>query len=125
MHKYMAINRGTKGLQVLQTRRDVARQYESVYVHAPCMQSWSSIAERDVRAAVLLLLAARCKGSLEDTAAVGGSSFFFDVLEDADPRVRHTAASFLQVCQLLNSSFHWLLCYRNMFISFMMDDHPS
>ncbi len=61
--------------------------------------------ERDVRTAVLLLLAARCKGSPDDTAAIGGSSFFFDVLEDADPRVRHIAASFLQVCSDSSSTF--------------------
>ena len=71
----------------------------------PCMQSWSSLTERDVRTAVLLLLAARCKGSPDDTAAIGGSSFFFDVLEDADPRVRHIAASFLQVCSDSSSTF--------------------
>ncbi|BDA44179.1 hypothetical protein COCOBI_05-3630 [Coccomyxa sp. Obi] len=72
-------------------------------------RSWSSITERDVRAATLLLLAARCKGSPDDTAAIGGSSFFFDVLEDADPRVRHTAATFLQAHFMVSqpSAYRW------------------
>lgn len=68
-----------------------------VCLYTFCLQAWSSTTERDVRAAMLLLLAARCKGSLGDTAAIGGSSFFVNVLNDRDPRVRHISASFLQV----------------------------
>ena len=51
---------------------------------------------RDVRAALLLVLIARC--SL-DTAALqqaGGEGVFVDLLSDSDPRVRFHAATFLQ-----------------------------
>lgn len=59
-------------------------------------QAWSGAMKKDMRAAILLLLAARCKGSLADTHAAGGSSSFVDMLSDSDPRIRHIAASFLQ-----------------------------
>ena len=51
----------------------------------------------DVRLALLLLLLGRC---FEDDAALahaGGEGMIVDILADADARLRHHAASFLQV----------------------------
>lgn len=51
---------------------------------------------RDVRAAILLLLIARC--SLDNAALqqAGGEGIFVDLLSDMDPRVRFHASTFLQ-----------------------------
>ena len=52
---------------------------------------------REVRLALLLLLLGRC---FEDDAALahaGGEGMVVDILGDADARLRHHAASFLQV----------------------------
>lgn len=51
---------------------------------------------RDVRAAILLLLIARC--SLDNAALqqAGGEGIFVDLLSDMDSRVRFHASTFLQ-----------------------------
>ena len=51
---------------------------------------------RNVRAAILLLLIARC--SLDNAALqqAGGEGVFVDLLSDMDPRVRFHASTFLQ-----------------------------
>lgn len=51
----------------------------------------------DVRAAVLLLLVARCKGNAAALSAAGGVNVFLALLRDGDVRIRHIAAAFLQV----------------------------
>lgn len=53
--------------------------------------------QADLRAAVLLLLVARCKGSPAALTAAGGVNTFLALLKDDDVRVCHIAAAFLQV----------------------------
>lgn len=49
----------------------------------------------DARAAVLLLLMARCAGDAAALRALGGAAFFSGLLGEADARVRHYAAVFV------------------------------
>ena len=51
----------------------------------------------DLRAAVLLLLVARCKGNAAALSAAGGVNIFLALLRDGDVRICHIAAAFLQV----------------------------
>lgn len=51
---------------------------------------------RDVRAAVFLLLIARCSLDKVALQQAGGEGLFVDLLADSDPRVRFHAAVFLQ-----------------------------
>lgn len=51
----------------------------------------------DVRLAVLLLLLGRCHGDDAALAHAGGEGMIVDILADADARLQHHAASFLQV----------------------------
>lgn len=62
-----------------------------------CVQGiQAALWSRDVRAAILLLLIARC--SLDNAALqqAGGEGVFVDLLSDNDPRVRFHASTFLQ-----------------------------
>lgn len=63
--------------------------------------------QADLRAAVLLLLTARCKGSPAALSAAGGFNAFLAMLKDDDVRIRHVAAAFLQVI-----SWSWVYAYR-------------
>lgn len=70
------------------------------------MQSWNywpdvqgmqrAMWARDVRAAVLLLLIARCSLDTLALQQAGGEGVFVDLLSDSDPRIRFHASTFLQ-----------------------------
>ena len=51
----------------------------------------------DLRLALLLMLLGRCFGDDLALALAGGEGLVVEVLRDSDARVRHHAASFLQV----------------------------
>ena len=62
--------------------------------------------QADLRAAVLLLLVARCKGSPAALSAAGGVHAFLAMLKDGDVRIRYIAATFLQVFSTVLHLFH-------------------
>lgn len=54
---------------------------------------------QDLRLALFLLLVSRIVKDRSALKSIGGPGIFVHMLEDGDARMRHTAASFLQVCE--------------------------
>jgi hypothetical protein len=71
--------------------------------HLMALQAVGHGLQADVRAAILLLLVARCKGSPAAISNIGGIEHWVGMLRDEDVRVRHISAAFLQVCACCGS----------------------